>query len=44
MIPKTDLKWSSIANDPEKKIRMAWNQVTASSCHVYYRNKKQSIN
>ena len=25
---------------PRGKIRMAWTQVTGTSCHVYYRNKK----
>ena len=43
-----DRKWSSTtsdpqlstSNDPERKIRMAWTQVTGSSCHVDYRNKK----
>ena len=31
-----DRKWSQ----KESKIWMAWTQVTGSSCHVYYHNKK----
>ena len=33
-----DRKWSpkSTANDPERKIGMAWTQVSGSSCRLYY--------
>ena len=35
------LKWSvSTANDSERKTRMAWTQVTGSSCQVCYRKEK----
>ena len=39
-----DRKWSPISSakwsQKESKIRMAGTQVTGSSCHVYYHNKK----
>ena len=52
MTPKMDSKWSllSTASDPERKIRMAWTEVTVSQygtilcIMVYYHNTKCKTN